>query len=415
MVPRHRSAKALFAAGVAALAVVAPAADDELNLELAGGRRQSAQITVAIDAAPGTPHGSTATVKEVLLADLTASGSLQPRSSPGAADLILHGTLSSAGERLSLAVSVADGRSRQVLMARTYGSSTDLARGLAHAVADDLVRLVSGHSGPFLSRIAWTSDRAEQPEIWVMDWDGAGQRSVLRFAGEPAGHAWSPDGSQLAAAEMLPSGGRLLLVNLAGRTTTTLVEGRQMVSSPTFSPAGDRILFAAATDGNTDLYSIATAGGPTTRLTTARAIDTRPAWSPTSPQVVFTSSRSGTPQLMLMQPDGAGLRALTFGAAYTDEARWLPDGVRLVCTRRIDGRFQLGVVDALSGSFELWPAPGNNETPEPSPGGAMVAFTSDRTGTPQIWLRDATGRERQLTATGANHSPAWVSLHPASP
>ena len=38
----------------------------------------------------------------------------------------------------------------------------------------------------------------------------------------------------------------------------------------------------------------------------------------------------------------------------------------------------------------------------------MLAFSSDRTGRPQIFITDADGVPHQLTSEGTNHSPAWT-------
>jgi Tol biopolymer transport system component len=43
----------------------------------------------------------------------------------------------------------------------------------------------------------------------------------------------------------------------------------------------------------------------------------------------------------------------------------------------------------------------------------MLAFTSDRVGSPQIYITDADGRPIQLTHEGSNHSPAWIDDTPS--
>jgi len=55
------------------------------------------------------------------------------------------------------------------------------------------------------------------------------------------------------------------------------------------------------------------------------------------------------------------------------------------------------------------PVPGENTDSAVSPDGRWVAFTSDKTGTAQVWLRNVeTGSERILTGGKCNSSsPAW--------
>jgi Tol biopolymer transport system component len=39
----------------------------------------------------------------------------------------------------------------------------------------------------------------------------------------------------------------------------------------------------------------------------------------------------------------------------------------------------------------------------------MLAFASDRTGEPQIFITDADGVPHQLTRDASNHSPTWTA------
>ena len=141
-------------------------------------------------------------------------------------------------------------------------------------------------------------------------------------------------------------------------------------------------MFASSEKGNTDIYVVPTDGGVAQRLTTSMAIDTQPAWAPNGRQIVFTSTRSGRPQLFLMDADGSNVRQLTFEGEFHDEAAWSDDGTRIVCTTRVDNRFQLATIDVITGERTVIPGPGNNESPCFSPDGSMLAFVSDRTGTP---------------------------------
>ncbi len=96
-------------------------------------------------------------------------------------------------------------------------------------------------------------------------------------------------------------------------------------------------------------------------------------------------------------------------AAYsTTKPTWAYDGTRIACTTRDEGTFQIATIDAVTNERTVIPAPGNNESPCFSPEGSMIAFESDRTGDPQIYITDANGVPRQLTTEGKNHSPTWV-------
>jgi len=77
------------------------------------------------------------------------------------------------------------------------------------------------------------------------------------------------------------------------------------------------------------------------------------------------------------------------------------DGGKLnIYTSGIDGN------DVQKLTFE-----GNNERPTWSPDGMAIAFSSDRSGSPQIYImrRDGSNATR-ITNTGENSSPVWSNL-----
>jgi TolB protein len=109
-----------------------------------------------------------------------------------------------------------------------------------------------------------------------------------------------------------------------------------------------------------------------------------------------------------MDSDGSNVRRVSFDGLFHDEPAWAYDGTRIACTTRDEGTFQIATIDIVTNERTVIPAPGNNESPCFSPEGSMIAFESDRTGEPQIYITDANGVPHQLTTEGANHSPTWV-------
>jgi TolB protein len=180
-------------------------------------------------------------------------------------------------------------------------------------------------------------------------------------------------------------------------------------SSPSFSPDGKQIAFATGADGNTHIYVVPSGGGTPIQLTSGRAIDTQPAWSPSGRQIAYTSTASGSPQIYLMDAEGTNTRRVTFDDRFADEAAWAPDGVRIAYTTLIDTHFQIAILDLRTDSRTVIPGPGNNESPCWSPDGTMLAFSSDRTGSREIYITDPTGHPRQITTKGNNAQPAWVA------
>jgi TolB protein len=410
---------------------VAQGAGEELYLTITSpGLRQVAVAAPPLAVLPRTPADLAAELQDTLNGDLDAAAPLSvvnrqlyglveddPRPeilyerwrSIGA-QFLLTGTVAKAGGQLVVEAQLVDLVSAEYAFAKRYRAATSAADVIAHTLANDLVQVFTGRPGPFLSRMAFISDRTGHPELWLMDWDGSNPRQLTKHDSTALAPAWSPDGSWLAFSSFLRGGPALYLLKPSEGYLRPLWREGGVNSSASFSPDGRSIVFASSQGGNVDIYTMSVEGGTPKRLTTARAIDTQPAWSPNGRQIVFTSARSGTPQLYLMDTDGANVRRLTLEGGFNDEAVWAPDGTRIACTTRDGGRFQLATVDIATGERQVIQAPGNNESPCFSPDGSMLAFVSDRSGAPQIIITDAEGRPRQVTDDGSNHSPAWIGM-----
>ena len=325
------------------------------------------------------------------------------------AQFLLEGSLASAGSQLVTEVRLWDLASGEVAYSRRLQAATQLAATMAHTLANELLRQFTGKPGPFLSRIAFITDRTGNKELWVMRWDGTEAQQLTSHKSIAMSPAWSGDGEWLAFTSFMRGQPQLFVLKPTQGYLRPLSTMPGVNTSPSFSPDGGEVAFAAGAAGNTDIYVVAVAGGEPQRLTSSRAIDTQPAWSPSGRQIVFTSTAAGSPQLYVMDAEGTNLRRLTLDDKFADEASWAPDGVRLAYTTWVENRFQIATLDLRTGKREVIAGPGSNESPCWSPDGTMLAFVSNRTGSKQIFVTDPNGNPRQLTREGSNLQPSWVA------
>jgi TolB protein len=405
-------------------------AQDELYLEITQpGLRRVAVAAPPLMVLPGTPAEAARGFQETLDNDLGAAAPiavvdpklyalveddprpevLNQRWRAIGAQFLLSGTVVRAGGQLVVEARLVDLVSGEFAFAKRYRAGITASPVVAHTLANDIVQVFTGRPGPFLSRIGFISDRAGGPELWVMDWDGDNPKQLTKHGTIALAPAWSPDGRQMVFTSYLRGTPALFVLVPQEGYLRMLWDKGGVNSSATFSPDGKKIAFASSIDGNTDIYTMAIDGAEPRRLTTARGIDTQPAWAPNGRQIAFTSTRSGSPQIYLMDADGSNVRRLTFDGGFHDESTWSHDGTRLACTTKVGNRFQIATIDIISGEERVIPGPGNNESPCFSPDGSMLAFASDRTGTPQIFITDADGVPHQLTSEGMNHSPTWTT------
>ncbi len=325
------------------------------------------------------------------------------------AQFLLEGTMSGAGDQLVLEAKLWDLTSGEVAYSRRFQGSASLSATIAHTLANELVHLFTGRPGPFLSRIAFVSDRSGNKELWVMRWDGTEAQQLTTQRSIALNPAWSPDGQWLAFTSFLRGAPQLFILRPTQGYLKPLSALPGVNSSPSFSPDGKLVAFAAGEGGATEIYVVPAEGGTPLRLTHTGAISTQPTWSPSARQIAFTSSVGGSPQLYVMDAEGTNVRRLTFEDKYADEAAWGPDGVRIAYTTLVDDRFQIATLDLRTNTRTIIPGPGNNESPCWSPDGTVIAFVSTRTGSKQIFITDPDGRPRQVTTEGNNVAPAWVA------
>lgn len=351
--------------------------------------------------------------------DLAASGvfeiaALPPNLPPtietaqkSSAHYLLGLTLSQGGEEFIIEARLLDMSGTQQHGRRYRGPLAALPR-IAHTLANDLVRSVSGKPGIFLTQIAFASDRDGAWEIYLMDWDGSNQRRITRHNGLSILPSWSPDNERMVYTSFASGTSDMYIINRRGGGRIKLSTKLNLNTSATFSPVGNDIAFVGSLDGNPDIYLIKDDGSNLRRLTSAYSIESTPEWSPNGRQISFTSGRSGTPQIYVMDAEGTNVRRVSSSGEWNDDATWSPDGENIAYTSRVNGRFQIRIVNLPTGQSRIVAGEGSNEQPTWSPDGQWIAFQSNRSGKWQIYRMRVDGTDlRQLTFTGENKEPDW--------
>ncbi len=351
------------------------------------------------------------------LAVLTLSGEpgqdLEQYRSLGNEILLLVAT-SEQGDKLVVEGRLLDLKNGESILGKRYEGTFDLARRIAHTLADEIVHYLLGRRGIARTSIAFTSDRSGYKELYLMDYDGAGQRRVTAHKSITMGSSWSPDGSSLLYLSYLNGPPAIFRVDLSSGRKQTIIGDDRHNFGPAFAPDGKHLLFARSIDGNSEIFAAAIDGSGARQLTHHRAIDTNAVWSPNGQAIAFTTSRAGSPQIFLMDADGANVRRLSFDGEYNDGAAWNPEGTRVAYASRRDGIFQIAVTEVVTLETKVLTAGNlNKEEPTFSPDGQRIVFTAKgRTGS-QLYVMDLEGNVlAQLTTEGNNTSAAW-SPYPA--
>ena len=287
-------------------------------------------------------------------------------------------------------------------------------------LTDDSARERSPAWSPDGRQIAFIRDlQLGAREIVIVPAIGGSEQRVAEFEKQEVSQlVWSPDGETLAvSAQSEPNGpfaiSLLSVETLQLRQLTDPPPAHRGDGDPAFSPNGDRLAFVrSAGEGSGDLFVVPVRGGEPERLTSDEREIAGIDWTPDGQSIVFASSR----------PEGAGLWRIS---AEGGAPEWIATGGdgkgvsqpsvarrgrRLTYEQR---SFDANIWAIRSGRFGRAPLVQSTRwesNPQFAPDGGRIAFASDRSGNPEVWISDADGTNAlQLTdfAGAVVSMPRW--------
>ncbi len=181
-------------------------------------------------------------------------------------------------------------------------------------------------------------------------------------------------------------------------------------ANPKLSPDGRRLSLTVLRDGNWDVWVYDLEREVATRLTFNEGYDGDQVWSPDGRYLAYSSDEGGTENPYRKRADGSGEPELLAKIPHAFWATsWSPDG-----------KWLLGEVQAET--FDIWAVPTDGEGepvqylatqfferfPSISPDGTWVAYMSDESGQPEIYVRPfpaAAGKWQ--VSDGGGSWPTW--------
>jgi Tol biopolymer transport system component len=130
------------------------------------------------------------------------------------------------------------------------------------------------HLSPDGRRVAFTSDRSGDWEIWTSDIDGRNAVALTSMQGAGAGYPhWNPNGDQIAYHTNADGQWEVYVVSVNGGKPRRITDHPASDYSPSFSRDGNWIYFSSNRDGRTiqSLWKVAATGGEPIQLTTRAA------------------------------------------------------------------------------------------------------------------------------------------------
>src|SRR5262249_18745502 len=152
---------------------------------------------------------------------------------------------------------------------RRYGGSSELARRVAHQLADDIVQQLTGQPGSASTWIAFVSRHGSGKGIYLMDYDGQRGRRITTTCAINLMPGSAPVGQRLAFMSWRLGTPSIDILEADGRIARAPVGGGTMNICPSWSPDGRKIVYASNTPGNAEIYLLDLSTGRSTRLTSS--------------------------------------------------------------------------------------------------------------------------------------------------
>ena len=167
------------------------------------------------------------------------------------------------------------------------------------------------------TRIAFSSSRSGDSEIWVADASGGNLRSLTSLKGPNVGPTWNPrTNSQIAWAGGRTGEPQIYTMDQDGANVQRLTDSGYAVS-PSWSPNGQFLTFAwdrkygPGAPGGRDIYIMDIASKRWLQLTHDAGINDYPSWAPDNRHIVFERAINGRSQIWTMLADGTEQHQLT--------------------------------------------------------------------------------------------------------
>ena len=286
---------------------------------------------------------------------------------------------------------------------RTYrGPATELRKWM-HDFANAVIGVVTGMYGPFGTEIAFARKHGPgHKSVYAAGMDGYGLRKVSSGQG----------------VSMLPSFGKgsiwyTRMTKQGMFITNTRVGGKRIIGGKgiTMAPAicGERVYFSSSRSGNYEIYSSNLDGKALRRLTRSRGIDVSPTCGP-SGKLAFVSDRHGSPQVFTMKTDGTNVQRVTFRGSHNQTPVWCQDPKQpLIAFSGRDQNFDIFTVNLETQEYgRLTQGQGDNKDPAFSPDCRLIAFSSNRRGSPGVYLSAQDGLDQNQVISGTAETVRWA-------
>lgn len=323
--------------------------------------------------------------------------------------IYIDGEYTVDGNQITVNCFLRDVASKELIIGKKYKGDLKSIRNVAHRYSNEIVEILFGDRGIFLSRILYVSTEGNKKSIALMDFDG--KNNVVLTKNDVINiFPTFIDANNILWISYLRGKPDMYKGSITDGSSKIHIYSKAITTSPDVSPIDGTIAYGSSIKGNLDIYTCNPDGTNVRQLTVHYGVDTSPAWSPNGYQIAFTSDRTGNPHIYIMDADGANQRRLTTESKYCDSPAWSPKGDKIAfMSMNENGRFDIWTIAPDgSGLKKVSNIAGNNEYPTWSPDGSLIAFVNTSGGKSDLYTVKHDGsRLRRVTNTGTVKMPDW--------
>jgi TolB protein len=257
-------------------------------------------------------------------------------------ELVCKGLLQTQAGGLTLEIYLYDSSDGTLLFAKRYRTIPDEWRRLTHRLADDIIQAVTGERGIMSSRVLFVAGGRQGKDIYMSDFDGAGQRKLTDYGKITLSPCLSPDGKYLAFISYKEGPSNLFVLDVEkNREIYANRDGGMKLPSTWLDK---RTLVYTHTSGK---YSTIYAENVETKekrvLMRQEGILASPGFSTDGKKMVFVSDMYGTPQVFIRDLSSGETKRLTYVGTYNTTPVLSPKGdlIAMAVKRMVRWRYAL--------------------------------------------------------------------------
>lgn len=247
--------------------------------------------------------------------------------------------------------------------------------------------------------------------------DGGGPSTLWQTSAQLVGDglSWSPDGRYLALS-IRPAIGQplqIMLLEVMTRARRWLTNPVAVAGDalPAFSPDGASLAFVRSTGSQSAIHVVELETGELRHVAAGQHHIGDMTWNDEGRSLIFTSLHAGGRDRLWRVASAGGDPQPIAGVGEGAKSPSAGANGRLVYLQQLleSNIYRVDLAGGLAAvPQQLAPSTRVESSPDISPDGSQIAFTSNRSGSNEVWIADASGTNpRQLTALASTAHPRW--------